>query len=296
VAYFGKRCIEYPIGRAIDERKLTPYRYYPHTTSLTDTELYRYQAITREIGRHIIGQTKSGAPIFDKTGEMLLLQRARLIAAASKKIELLSKLIVPYRNDTHILVYCGAAKLLSDGDEYLPIEESEERQIDVVVQLLGKQLDMRVSKFTAEEDIVERKELKAKFSKGDLQALVAIKCLDEGVNIPSIRTAFMLASTTNPKEYIQRRGRLLRLDEEHGKEYAEIFDMITLPRPLEEVYGMTEAEREKDLGLVNRELARAYEFTRIAANFDTAQPLLDTIRSAYRLDKIRSEYVEAFDE
>lgn len=90
---------------------------------------------------------------------------------------------------------------------------------------------MKVSQFTSNESVEERAVLKREFAKGDtLQALIAIKCLDEGVNIPSIKTAFILASTTNPKEYIQRRGRVLRLSE--GKEYAEIYDFITLPRPL----------------------------------------------------------------
>ena len=70
---------------------------------------------------------------------------------------------------------------------------------------------MRITKFTSEESAEERERIKADFAEGKhLQALVAIRCLDEGVNIPSIRTAFILASSTNPKEYIQRRGRVLR--------------------------------------------------------------------------------------
>ncbi|MCQ4815862.1 helicase-related protein, partial [Cloacibacillus evryensis] len=69
--------------------------------------------------------------------------------------------------------------------------------------------------------------LKNDFAAGDnLQAMIAIKCLDEGVYIPAIKTAFILASTTNQKEYIQRRGRVLRLYK--GKEYAVIYDFIAL--------------------------------------------------------------------
>ena len=84
--------------------------------------------------------------------------------------------------------------------------------------------------------------------------IVAIKCLDEGENIPSIKSAFILASTTNPKEYIQRRGRVLRKSPETGKEYAEIFDFVTLPRPLDEVSGLTEDQMKRDLSLVKNEL------------------------------------------
>lgn len=82
------------------------------------------------------------------------------------------------------------------------------------------------------QSFIEKRELiKSEFSSGEnLQALIAIKCLDEGVNIPSIKTAFILASTTNPKEYIQRRGRVLRLAK--GKDFAEIYDFLTLPAAL----------------------------------------------------------------
>ena len=70
------------------------------------------------------------------------------------------------------------------------------------------------------------------------------------------KTAFILASTTNPKEYIQRRGRVLRKSPETGKEYAEIYDFITLPRPLEDVSSLTAEEAKRDLSLVKKELSR----------------------------------------
>ena len=73
--------------------------------------------------------------------------------------------------------------------------------------MLHNEYDMKVSQFTSREKNSERERLKKEFADGkNLQALIAIRCLDEGVNIPQIKTAFILASTTNPKEYIQRRG------------------------------------------------------------------------------------------
>ena len=106
------------------------------------------------------------------------------------------------------------------------------RQIDLVADMLGNDFGMRVSKFTSEEDAAERERIKADFDAGDhLQAVVAIRCLDEGVNIPSIKTAFIMASSTNPKEYVQRRGRVLRLFK--GKKFAVIYDFITLPFALD---------------------------------------------------------------
>lgn len=86
---------------------------------------------------------------------------------------------------------------------------------------LGNELKMKVTHFTSSESAAEREVIKRRFADADpYQAIVAIKCLDEGVNIPSIKTAFILASTTNPKEYIQRRGRVLRLAP--NKPYAVI--------------------------------------------------------------------------
>ena len=95
--------------------------------------------------------------------------------------------------------------------EFTEIDDEDIRQIDAVTHILGNELNMKVSQFTSNEDRHEREILKEQFADGEnLQALIAIKCLDEGVNIPQIKTAFILASTTNPKEYIQRRGRVLR--------------------------------------------------------------------------------------
>ena len=196
--------------------------------------------------------------------------------------EALHKVILPYINDNNILVYCGSASLKNfDKDEY-GVEDDEIRQIDAVTSLLGNQLGMKVAQYTSRENIQERKILKDEFAKGEsLQALVAIKCLDEGVNIPCIRTAFILASTTNPKEYIQRRGRVLRLYK--GKEFAYIYDFITLPENLGSLVSSTEDELKMGVGLIKNELKRAFEFARLADNFVEANIQLDKIREIYQI-------------
>ena len=137
-------------------------------------------------------------------------------------------------------------------------------------------------KFTADEDMETRALIIDQFQrKGRLQAIVAIKCLDEGVNIPGIRTAFILASTTNPKEYIQRRGRVLR--KAPGKEFAEIYDFVTLPRPLDSVSAMTEDQVKRDMALVRNELARIKEFGRLSMNPMDAESLIWEIQDAYHI-------------
>ena len=135
----------------------------------------------------------------------------------------LREVIRPYIHDNNLLVYCGATNVLDDKSDYTPTDSGDLRQIEAVTNILGNEFGMKVARFTAEESMETRTIIKEQFQKADgLQAIVAIKCLDEGVNIPGIRTAFILASTTNPKEYIQRRGRVLR--KASGKLFAEIYD------------------------------------------------------------------------
>ncbi|MBS4029850.1 MAG: DEAD/DEAH box helicase family protein [Clostridiales bacterium] len=279
--YFGQKCIEYPLEKAIAEHKLTPYKYYPVLVSLSEKELEVYSFLSQEIAKCLI-QDKNNKLKLSEKGKKLALKRARLVAAAESKIDKLREIIMPYVNKSYILVYCGAASLLGDNDDYTPVEEDDIRQIDAVTLMLGNDLNMKVSQFTSKEDVEERKILKREFEKSEkLQVLIAIKCLDEGVNIPDIRVAFILASTTNPKEYIQRRGRVLRLAQ--GKDYAEIYDFITTPRPLDEVSSLTLDEMKKDLSLIKNELNRAEEFSRIAINSMQADTVIQQIKEVYGL-------------
>lgn len=280
--YFGIKCIEYSLERAINEGKLTKYKYYPVLVYLSESELNAFADLTREIGKCML-KTRGGKIKLSEKGKKLALKRARLVAAAESKIETLKERIFPFKNDNHLLVYCGAAKMLDYDKDFTCTDSEDLRQIDVVTDLLGNELNMKVSQFTSKENVLERGKLKQEFSDGEnLQALIAIKCLDEGVNIPSIKTAFILASTTNPKEYIQRRGRVLRLAK--GKQFAQIFDFVTLPRPLDEVSSLTLEQMNKEILLVKNELCRSYEFARLAVNFIEANEILDNIREAYSID------------
>lgn len=290
--YFGGKCIEYSLEKAIGEGKLTPYKYYPVIVSLSDIELQEYDNLTTQIAK-CLTKDKRGKTVLSEKGKRLALQRSRLVAGASGKIQALEKYIMPYIEDKHILVYCGATTVFDGNQENMQIDNDEIRQIDLVTDLLGNKLHMKVSQFTSKENVEERNILKREFADGsNLQALIAIKCLDEGVNIPKIKTAFILASTNNPKEYIQRRGRVLRLAE--GKDYAEIYDFITLPRKLDEVTGITEEQMKREFTLVKNELCRAEEFARIALNSVTASAVLDDIRTAYDLQDYIINYEEEF--
>ena len=281
--YFDKPCFEYSLEQAIDSGMLSPYKYYPIVVQLTPDEFDKYKELTKKLGKCFTG--KKGATL-NESGKIIAQQRARLVAAAENKLDVLKREISPYVNDKHILVYCGAASLLDfDMDKSAP--EKDTRQITHVINLLGEKMGMRVAPFTSEENIKTRSMLKKEFSEGDLQALVAIKCLDEGVDIPSIKTAFMLASTTNPKEYIQRRGRLLRLSVD--KEYAEIYDFITVPFSSGYATGQSIDSLRCVYTLMSNELTRAKEFSRLALNYVDAQSVIDELRENFRLDEIKQQ-------
>ena len=291
-SYFGKKAIEYTLERAIIEKKLTRYKYHPIIVTLNEAELEKYAELTKELGKCLM-KGKNGKLKLNEKGKIIALARARIVAGAKDKLSELEACILPYHNDRHILIYCGSAKILNEDQDITPTDIDDLRQIDAVTDLLGNKLNMKVSQFTSKENIEERKILKKEFSNGEnLQALIAIKCLDEGVNIPKIKVAFILASTTNPKEYIQRRGRVLRLAE--GKEYAEIYDFITLPRPLSEVNSLTELQMQKEIRLVKNELSRAEEFASISMNMCEANSVLEEIKEAYYIDENQINFEEDF--
>lgn len=279
--YFGKKCIEYTLRDAIDNNMLTPYEYYPIPVHLTEGELEIYRRLTYEISKRII-KDQHGKIRFKDSAKYYLIQRARVIAGAKNKLTALRDEIKQDKDSANILVYCGATTINdTDYEEGSPTVE-EVRQIDAVISILGNELNMNVAKFTSEEDSIERENLRERFAKNEnLQALIAIRCLDEGVNIPSIQKAYILASSTNPKEYIQRRGRVLRKFE--GKEKAIIYDFITLPVPLEEISLLTEKEIMSYRGLINREVIRMKDFVEISENPFEADSLIFDLKRTFNL-------------
>lgn len=280
--YFGEKCIEYTLQQAINDEKLTPYYYYPILVSFDEDELDKYIDITDRVAK-ILRRTPIDADI-PKAAERLLIERARLIAGARNKIAALKQVIEPYKDKQQLLVYCGATKVYNS--DYDAVEEDEKRQIDEITYLLGKELGMKATQFTAREDSKQRELIKEKFANGETQALVAIKCLDEGMNIPNIETAFILASSTNPKEYIQRRGRVLR--KAPGKKYSIIYDFVTIPRPLDEY--SPPSSKQAELSLVKREVERMRDFQSLAENPSEVTNIIRTLTEKYQLYLIGDEY------
>jgi len=263
--YFGEKCIEYSLEDAIINDMLTPYYYHPIVVSLDCEELDEYVVLSKKIGQLVASLgAKKGSDLPDSL-KMLLIKRARIVAGARSKIPALRETIDPFKEERHLLVYCGATTVKDvDYVEGEPTED-EVKQIDLVTGMLGQDLGMKVSRFTSEENAERREILKKEFSDGrQMQALVAIRCLDEGVNIPNIEKAFILASSTNPKEYVQRRGRVLR--KAPGKKHASIYDFITLPVLPQDAGSLPDDVLLAPKSLVAREIARMKDFATISEN------------------------------
>ena len=272
VDYFGGIVFQYTLDQAIADGRLCPYRYHPIVVSLTDEETTEYAEISAKLAKMM-----HGADLDEdlEAGVMrLLIKRARLLGAAVNKIDALDRLIasMPERPSKAIF-YCG------DGRTTDSITNDEVRQIQAVARLLGEKHGLRVRNFTYRETPQEREEILRDLSSGFLDGVVAIRCLDEGIDLPDLRMGFLLASSTNPRQFVQRRGRLLR--NSSGKQRAEIYDFIVSPPD----FGGAEdaASFNMERSFFKRELSRISEFCRMAENGVASIGSLRQLRLQYNL-------------
>jgi DNA phosphorothioation system restriction enzyme len=266
--YFGNVLQpEFTLKDALESGALSPYLYYPVLVEFTDEEQDTYLELSEKIARIF---SQSGLDEDNPYLSTLLIKRARLMSSAANKIPALKRIIKDRVESKHWLFYCG------DGRVEDPTTEEEMRQIESVCRILGRELHMRIASFTAETPRDERKRISDDLDKGSLQGLVAIRCLDEGVDIPSTDKAVILASSTNPRQFIQRRGRVLRKPTKDSKKIAEIYDMITMP-PVDTTG--TEAERT----MLRKELVRFAEFAALARNAGEARLVIIELQKKYDL-------------
>lgn len=248
--YFGNNSYIYSVRQALLARSLVEYYYYPCFISLTEDELNDYIEKTKEIAR------KSH---FKKTEEEKYntLDRLRMARADIEK-----NAYEKYQELDHILDKIG------DNIKNTIIFVSPE-QINEVMKMLGRR-GISASRFTKDQGTNPEKRYGGKserdyiidlFKQEKYQVLVAIKCLDEGIDIPSAETAIIMASTTNPREYVQRIGRIIRRFP--GKQSASIYDMVVRPN-IRAIYDDNQREMEKRI--FTKELIRVNDLSRESLN------------------------------
>lgn len=249
-AYFGEPCFTYSLEEAIGSC-LTPYDYHVAFVELENDEMLEWREVSEKI-RKLSWKKDLGET--DEYLNSLYIKRRRILETASSKIDLLREKLEEHgpRNLRYTLIYAT---------------DKDPEQLDQVNQTLSS-LGVLFHQLTAEETGSPKKaqSIISSFQDGNLQVLTAKRVLDEGVNIPQIERVYILASTTVRRQWIQRRGRLLRTCKEIGKEHAVIHDFVTLPPSV--ASGGVIDDDEKSI--INAELDRVWEFARLSRN--CAQP------------------------
>lgn len=271
IDYFGPVVYELGLGDAIEMGALTRYLYVPRLVELNDHETSLYVDLTAQIAARIAaGEELKNADPTSPLG-FLLRQRAGVLGHAEGKLAALRDDLGARRDSWFQLVYCAEGRRPTE-----PGEPPGANQLQDAMDLVGNQLHLSAHSYISETPRIERKVLLRRFGKGDdLRVLVAMRCLDEGVDIPDARTGYLLASSSNPRQFIQRRGRLLRRAE--GKERAEILDYLAVP-PSETPVNFT-VER----ALLTRELQRANEFGKLSENYERTLEVLRPLKERYQL-------------
>lgn len=272
--YFGDVVFEMGIGDAIGAGALCRYTYTPVLVELDDDEAYLYAEVTEKIAKIIAAQGFTDDADDDSPLGKLLRKRSNILGHARAKLPALRREITTRRNDWYQLLYCAEGRhplAYETGDVHEPT------QLQQALSMVGHELRMPAAPYTAETKRNERQQLLRKFATGrELQVLLSMKCLDEGVDVPAARTAYLLASSSNPRQFIQRRGRVLR--KAPGKESADIIDFIVIPP-----HGASDLQRETERKMVARELARVTEFARLADNEARTLDILRPLRLRYGL-------------
>jgi DNA phosphorothioation system restriction enzyme len=272
IDYFGSIIYEYPLSSAIADGRLCQYRYYPVPVALTDTEAEEYEEITAKLSKFFSRGDENSE--LQQAAMRLLIKRARLLAGAENKLAALDRVISSLPEPPKkALFYCG------DGRTTDAITDEEVRQIQAVSRLLGERHGLRVRNFTFRETTEEREEILRDLSSGFLDGVVAIRCLDEGIDLPDLRMGFLLASSSNPRQFVQRRGRLLR--NSPGKNRAIIYDFFVEPPDLGG--RLDDSSFNMERSFFQRELGRITDFCRMAENGPEALHSLQDLRLKYNL-------------
>ena len=257
--YFGGIVTKFPIDRAIGEKILSPYRYVPHIVNLNDEEMVQYKILTHKIAKKLSGKSNSKDEDEEKElSNFIEGERASIIAAAEEKYMAFEKILNQLGSLSQCLIYC------------------HEKQLQRVKDILFRR-GVVCHQITYREPTDKRNSILSQLAQDTYDAVVAVRCLDEGVDVPSVKTGIILASTGNPRQYIQRRGRLLR--KAAGKTEALIHDILVAP------YSTTVARPSYpfEKKIVQRELKRYSDFARLANNKDEAEKLISDVRDAYGL-------------
>lgn len=255
--FFGGQVFNLPIEVALERGFLVPYYYHPIYVYATEDEEGKFRYHTQRI----LSCFKNNRCVNPDLLVKSLRNRLRVISMAEAKQTQIDEIVNRISEKDHFVVYCGDGRLFDNNSG------EELRHIQSVKRVLTAH-GFKSSQFTATENMAVRMELVDAFNKGEISAMAAIRCLDEGINIPSIKSALILSSNDDYREFVQRRGRILRKYD--NKAFANIYDVIVLP-----AHDMQ--------GWAKIELRRFHEYARLALNWADLELELQSQLAMYGL-------------
>jgi superfamily II DNA or RNA helicase len=259
VEYFDRTVYQFLTSEALawrdpvtGARALCDYKYFPEFVELADSELQQYEEFSAKIAKY------SGRKLDkdeQKALEGLLFKRAADIKCAGSKIPKLESLISESDIEiAHTLIYCF------DMEQLLAVSEILHRNGITFQKITGEESNSPDPRYNG---LSERDWILKQFGLGTTKILLAIKCLDEGVDVPQAKLAYILASSGNPREFIQRRGRLLR--PAANKDFAILHDFVVLP---------TAHSTSAVASILRKETSRILGLAKDALNFEDVKQLM----------------------
>ncbi|MDG1955104.1 MAG: DEAD/DEAH box helicase family protein [Polaribacter sp.] len=257
--------------RALDHGFLTEYKYHPIIVELTECEFEEYSEISKKLLKFF--DFENGKFKNDPIVEILLLKRKSIIHKASNKIDAFSHIISELKriNKTkYVFAYIPEGYVQNSEDDTVKILDQ------YLIKVHNDYPEIKMNSYTSHDQNL--KEILRGFEDGKIEILFAMKMLDEGVDVPRAEVGVFASSTGNPRQFIQRRGRLLRKHKD--KTHATIYDMVVIPKLNNYIGELQNIERN----LVKNELNRVGYFASLSMNFYDSKEILDEVCQKYDLD------------
>lgn len=285
---------EYSMEEAIQKGVLCKYMYYPHLVRLTPDEMDAYVELSERIAKYF-NYDKEKFDHIDEKLKMMLLARKRIVHKAENKVEvfrsIIEKRFQEKGNLKYSLIYVPEGNkpdYIGGGDDFDITEDvGDDNDMEHLINLYTKvvtEVDdhVTVRKFVSGQQ--DREEILHDFATGRLHVLTSMKCLDEGVDVPRSELAVFCASTGNPRQFIQRRGRVLRTHPD--KKMAELHDLVVVPEvnPYSDSYRMEQS-------LLRGELMRVINFSSLSENPSYSEIELREVLDHYGLNLTKNNYI-----
>ncbi len=256
-SYFEGIVIERDLRWGIKNNFLSPYNYHISMVNLNDDELNEYRDITSKMMKYFDKNKQfQSKPFMIKANE-----RAKIIKTASSKYLAFEDLIKELNYDLNGgFIFCGSTPFLNN------------------IQSIMKKNDIKYRIFISDSKTDDRKDIIERFKHHRLDAIVAIDCLDEGIDIPTAETAIILSSSSNSKQYIQRRGRVLRKTSKKSKKIANIYDFICIP-PIDD-----NSTFKMEQSMIKKQLERLNDFSLISLNHSKNENLINELKAEWKID------------